>query len=163
MELVVPDDPLLLQAMARVSILHSQLEFVLRMTMKALSKSRPNSARKDARDMLASDVRKRVRKLASKRLGKCDARDQLDALLDRCRRATKKRDKYAHAMFVGNFDRDDYLTESEIDDWAPLPSLSELTLFAAELFSLAEEIDEARLSGFLKDALGAESGRTNAC
>ena len=49
--------------------------------------------------------------------------------------------------------------ESETSDWEPLPSLSELTLFAAELVSLAEEISEARLNGFLREALETKPRR----
>ena len=151
--LVVPDDPLLLQAVARVAILHTQLDFVLRMTIKTLSGSRPKEARKVTPGMPSRDLRKHVSKLAFKRLGKCDAYRRLDAMLERCRLATKKRNRYAHALFVGNFDRNEYRMESETSDWEPLPSLSDLTLFAAELVSLAEEINEARLNGFLREAL----------
>jgi hypothetical protein len=157
--LQIPEDPLLLQAIGRISILYTQLDFVLRMTMQTLAGSKPTSTRKRRERERARGLRKRIRELASKRLGRRDAYRRLDTLLDQCRTASKKRDRYVHALFVGNFDRDEYAMESQRDDWAPSPSLAELTLFAAELFSLAEELDEARSSGFLKEALEAKADR----
>src|ERR1700730_15678142 len=81
----VPEDPAWLQAFGRVTIVHAQLDHILRMTIKTLAGITIEVAMDATEREPSSLLRERIRKLAKARLGEGAALLQLQALMERCK------------------------------------------------------------------------------
>jgi hypothetical protein len=148
----VPEDPELLAAFGEVALRHEHLSHILRMTIKTLAEL-PVS---EALDATAFDgaalLRDRVRKLAKQRLGEGQALLRLQALVERCRRATEKRNEYVHSVWAQELDGDPMRRDGN-QTWQPIPTVAELRGLGQELLALTSELNQARLEGFIKEAL----------
>ena len=100
----VPEDKALLAAFGEVALRHEHLNHILRMTIKTLAKLRPQ----EALDATAYDgsrqLRERIRKLARPRLGEGEALLKLEAILERCRRVTERRNELTHGIWAKELD-----------------------------------------------------------
>jgi hypothetical protein len=148
----IPDDPRLLAAIAKVAITHGQLDLILKMTIKTLTNVTPKEARDATEFQSSRELRQRVKKLAKKRLGESDTLVRLEALLTRSRRATERRNALLHGIWAQELDGDAVHSKNG-DEWAPPPKAEELETLAEELTNIANELNAARLEGFLKEAL----------
>lgn len=148
----IPNDPALLAAIGAVTLHHSQLDHVLRMTIKTLSGVSIPDAMNATRFDGASTLRERVRKLAKDKLGEGAALIRLQALLERCRRATEKRNELVHGVWYRNLDSET-LMRAVGQEARRIPTIGELVALAVELDNLATELNAARLKGFLAEAL----------
>jgi hypothetical protein len=148
----VPEDKLLLAAFGEVALRHEHLNHILRMTIKTLGRLRPQ----EALDATAYDgsrqLRERIRKLARQRLGEGEPLLKLEALLERCRRVTEKRNELTHGVWAKELDGEPVRKGSD-QNWYPLPTAEELKAFANEIWVLTDELNTARLDGFLSSAL----------
>ena len=154
----VPDDATLLAAFGEVALRHEHLNHILRMTIKTLARLRPD----EALDATAYDgsrqLRDRLRKLASQRLGEGEALLKLQALLERCRRATERRNELMHGIWAKELDGEP-MRRGQDQRWHPLPTAEDLKALANEIWVLTDELNSARLDGFLSEAL-AKRGET---
>jgi len=150
--LALPDDSELLAAVGRISISHSQLDYVLRLTVKTILGIPLSEARNATRRQSAEQLRKRVRKLAADKLGEGEALVKLDALITRAEKATQKRNRLIHDICYqdknGNF-----VLKDDNSPKRPYPSLIDLNALQLEVSTVAAELNDARLSGFLAEAL----------
>lgn len=153
----IPDDPDLLAAIGRVTVRHTQLDYMLRMAIKSLLKVRVQEALDATVRTGSAELRRRVLRLAKHKLGDGRPYVELEALIERCRRATEKRNVLVHAMFAGNLDTEQYYVRTEDHQWEAPPSADELVNLSRELLMLANEVNFARLEGFLHEALNPES------
>jgi hypothetical protein len=96
----IPEDPALLAAFGTVGLRHSQLDHMLRMTIKSLSGVSIPEAMDATMFQGSKMLRSRITKLAKSRLGEGKAFIQLQALLERCRRATEKRNALIHNVWA---------------------------------------------------------------
>ena len=96
----VPADPLLLAAFGKVAIRHGHLEHALRMTMKTLAHLSVEEALDATRYESPANLRRRIRKVARRKLGEGQALLKLEALLERCNRATEKRNIFIHSLWA---------------------------------------------------------------
>jgi len=96
-----------------------------------------------------------VRKVATRKL-EGEPLNQLNSILDRCQRATDTRNDLVHSFWQAVADsnpkeyrilRRDGVTVSQ------LPTVAEVLAASRELLDLANELNEARLRGFLAQAL----------
>lgn len=153
----VPEDPEVLRAIAVVSVRHAHLDYILRMTIKTLVG--PNVTPKEALDATrfegSARLRDRIRKLAKKRLGDGETLVRIQALLERARRATDRRNQLIHNIWAQNSEGVP-LMRTDDHEWRDPPTPQELDDFATQLASLTNEINEARLSGFLFEALNGK-------
>ena len=148
----VPEDPEFLQAVARVSLVHAHLDYSLRMYIKTLADVSIAEAL-DATEFEGSrNLRDRIRKLAKPRIGDGQALVKLQALLKRCEDASTMRNDLLHNIIVL---ADETRPEIRGPDhsWRSLPSAKELNTLARTLTTLAVELNHARLSGWLAEAL----------
>ena len=153
----IPGDPSLLAALGKVAIRHGQLDYVLRMTVKSI-RELPISEALDATARQGSrELRERVRKLAKQKLGEGEPLTRLDALLERSRRATDKRNELLHRLWAHQLDGEPVIRDDD-HNWLPIPSVADLEHWADELATLATALNEARLEGFLKAALDRARG-----
>lgn len=152
-----PGDPALLAALGKVAIRHGQLDYVLRMTVKSiLALPIPEALDATARQG-SRELRERVRKLAKQKLGEGEPLTRLDALLERSRRATDKRNELFHRLWAHQLDGEPVIRDDG-HNLLPIPSVAELEHWAEELATVATELNVARLEGFLRAALDRARG-----
>jgi hypothetical protein len=148
----VPDDTKLLAAFGEVALRHEHLNHILRMTIKTLARLRPDEAINATAYDGARQLRDRIRKLATQRLGEGEPLLKLQALLERCRRATERRNELMHGIWAKELDGDP-MRRGQDQKWYPLPTAEDLKALANDIWVLADELNSARLAGFLSAAL----------
>jgi hypothetical protein len=150
----IPDDPKVQAAFGLVSMRHTQLDHILRMLLKSLSGVSVEQALAATSWTGSAELRERARKLARRRLGECAALIRLQALLKACEIATRKRNELIHNVIVREVDgADDVLMRDGDGKLKPPPTVEELNALADELVRLTLEINDARLNGWLKEAM----------
>lgn len=149
----IPEQPELLVAVGKLAISQGQLDYVLRMTLKSLLGLTNHEVLDATRLQGSQQLRARVRKLAEQRFGDGETLILLDALLTRTRRATDRSEELLHSLWASDFGYDtpsEHEMELRRQRW---PESEELEKLADEMAALALEINDARISGFLKLAL----------
>jgi hypothetical protein len=155
----IPDNKPLMEAMGRVAIRHSQLDSMLKYVLKTLSGQSVEVIFKNHAGWLTSRLQTHVREVAARKLSG-EPLEKLISILDRCEAATESRNDFVHSFWQAVADsnpkqyrmlRVDGVTISE------LPTVTELLAVSRELLVLADELNEARRSGFLAKALEKRS------
>jgi len=98
------------------------------------------------------ELRERIRKLARQRLGEGVALVRLQALLARAGRATDKRNELMHAVWGTELDGGPMLRGDD-HKFRPTPSVTRLEKLVDEIATILEDLIQARLNGFLLEAL----------
>jgi hypothetical protein len=150
----IPEDQNILVLIGMISLRHSHLDYILRMTIKTLAEVSINQALDATRYHGSSQLRRRILKLAKQRLGEGRPLIQLEALLGRCERATEKRNRLVHEIWAKELDGEPFV-RTENHEWEPTPSITALDQLADELKSVTQELNNARLDGFLHEALNS--------
>ena len=148
----VPNDKDLLAAIGEVALRHEHLNHILRMTIKTLARLDVNEALDATAYDSSSQLRERIKTLARQRLGEGEPLLKLQALLERCKRATEKRNDLVHSVWGVELDGEPARKGSG-DEWRPLPTAKELHDLAEGLSQLTSQLNESRLEGFLHEAL----------
>lgn len=151
----VPKDPTLLAAFGEVTLRHEHLSHILRMTIKTLAQLEVYEALDATAFDSASLLRERLRKHAKQRLGEGQALLKIQALVERCRRATERRNEYVHSVWAQELDGEAKRRDGS-QRWLPIPTVQELQALSQELLALTQELNHARREGFIHEAL---SGR----
>lgn len=157
MKFSVPDDPELLRAFGVVSIRHAHLDYTLRMTIKALAETTPQEALDATAFQGSAMLRDRIDKLAKSRPGEGTALIRLQAILERCRRVTERRNELTHSVIARNLDMQAASHEPQFrthdHNWKALPTLDDLGAVVRDIDSLIAELNTARVGGFISEAL----------
>ena len=148
----VPTDRDLLAAIGEVALRHEHLNHILRMTIKTLARLDVAEALDATAYDSTSQLRERIKKLARQRLGEGEPLLKLHALLERCKRSTERRNNLVHSVWGKELDEEPALRGSG-EEWRPLPTTAELQDLAENLSQLTLQLNEARLEGFLHQAL----------
>jgi hypothetical protein len=154
----VPEDPALLAAFGEVTLRHEHLSHILRMTIKTLAGLSVDEALDATAFDGASVLRERLRKHARQRLGEGPALLKAQALVERCRRATDKRNAYVHSVWAQELDGQAKRRDGS-NGWLPIPTVQELQALSQELLVLTQELNHARLEGFIHEALMARNAQ----
>jgi len=152
-----PDDPLLVEV-GRISILHGHLDYVLRMTVKTLTDTTIRQALAATARASSSSLRSRIKKLAKAKLGDDEALVQLQALLERAKIATDKRNDLIHTLYAKDIE-DGEVVQLD-DDHTPktLPTVDEIKKLGLEIKRVQAELNLARKAGLLAMALETRKG-----
>jgi hypothetical protein len=148
----LPEDQNILAAIGKIALRHGQLDYHLHMTVRTLAGITINEAIDATARQGSGTLRERIRKLARKRIGEGDALVRLDALLERSRRTTERRNELLHGLWAYELDGDHVLRTAGYD-YQPIPTITELEAVADALAQVATDLRDARLDGFLRDAL----------
>ena len=148
----VPDDPQLLALLGEVALRHEHLTQILKMTIKSLADVTPEEAISATRYEGSRQLRDRVKKLARSRLGEGQALIRLQALVSECERVTEARNRFVHGLWAKELDGDPQLRDA-FGQAGPLPTAEQLRALAKDIDSAARKLNEARLLGFLAEAL----------
>ena len=149
----VPDDSELLAALGTVSLRHSHLDHILRMTIKTLTDVTVEEALDATSFEGSATLRRRVARLAKQRIGEGEALVKVQALLERCRRATQTRNDLIHSIWAADIDGTDAAVRTDNHGWKPIPTIDELETLSHEIRCLTAELNAARLGGFLSESL----------
>lgn len=152
MRFYVPEDNELLAAYGELSLRHEHLTHILRMTIKTLARLEISEALDATAYDGAARLRDRIRTLARQRLGEGEALLKLQAILERCKRATEKRNDLIHNVWGEELDGEPFRRGND-HSWQPLPTVEELKMLGEEISVLTESLNDARLLGFLAEAL----------
>lgn len=148
----IPANETLLAAIGKVAIRHGQLDYVLRMTIKTLSGLSLREAIDGTVGIMSRDLRRHVRKLAKDKFGEVSTTAyRLEALLNRAQRAAIRRNELLHGLWATDLEGRE-LFRHEGHRFTEIPTHDDLEALAEELAAIAYELNEARLSGFLKAA-----------
>lgn len=148
----VPADKDLLAAIGKVALRHEHLNHILRMTIKTLARLEIAEALDATAYDSSAQLRERIKKLARQRLGEGEPLLKLQALLERCKRATEKRNDLIHSVWGKELDGEP-ARKGLGDEWRPLPTVEELNGLAEVILQITSQLNEARLEGFLHEAL----------
>ncbi|MGF6792793.1 hypothetical protein [Paraburkholderia sp. 35.1] len=156
---VPTDNQEMLAAIGEVALRHEQLTYALRMTIKTLTGVSVGDALDATTNTSTYELRRLIRKLASQRLGDGAPLLKLHALLQRCERATSKRNELIHSVWAQRANNETVRSGSG-GDWHPTPTASDLHKLAATLSDLTSELIEARSTGYLHKALADKSKKS---
>jgi hypothetical protein len=148
----VPEDKDLLAAYGELSLRNEHLNHILRMTIKTLARLDVSGALDATAYDGSSRLRERIGKLARQRLGEGEALLKLQAILERCRRATEKRNDMIHSVWGKELDGEAFRQGND-NNWQPLPTVAELKAIGDEILAPTKLLNDARLCGFLAEAL----------
>ena len=150
--MTLPEDPAILQAVGAGAIRHGHLDYCLRMCVRSLADVSIEQAIEATERDSSADLRRSITTLAKKRFGEGQTLVLLKALLNRAAEATRKRNDLLHGFWAKELDGPEVMRNRGIE-FGPIPTVADLTKVADDLNTIATEIIEARLQGFLCDAL----------
>jgi hypothetical protein len=144
---------LVLQAIGAVTVRHAQLDRQLQMVIKTLMKvSVAEAVDATARDS-SSTLRDRIRGLAKQTFGDGQTLVRIQALMQRAKRLTTERNECVHRVCARDIDGTKAQMIAEDHTMKPYPTVKELTALAADLHALTNELNHARLEGFIAEAM----------
>jgi hypothetical protein len=149
----MPEDPAWQQAYGRVAIVHAQLDHILRMFIKSLAGVTVEEALAATEREGSAVLRDRIRKLAKSRLGEGQNLIKVQALVERCRQATERRNEWTHNIIGRDMDGTEEAMFKGGQKWGPLPAVSEMDALVEAMYQLIGEINYARLHGWLAQVL----------
>jgi len=148
----IPDDPIL-KALGWISVAHAHLDYILRMTFKTLAEVSIDDALEATEGTGSAVLRDRLRKLAKKVLGEGAALIKFQAVLHRCRLATEQRNDLVHNIITQDIEGGEARMRTRHGSWTAVPTVAELKQLAKVITGLWQEVNGARLDGFIKEAM----------
>lgn len=146
-------EPDRLAALGEVSIRHGFLDLVLRRTIKTLAGVTIAEADKALARAGARELRELVERHAKRRLGKGHPDVlRLKAILRDCEDVTEQRNGLTHDLWAKFLDGDPVLYRHD-GATTQMPPAVEIKALADRILALALALNEARLDGFLAEAL----------
>ena len=147
--LALPGDKELLAALGKMSIRHSQLDYILRMTISSVAGLSKEKVLEATRLETSGALRKRLRKLAKRRFGEVAILLQLEALLERAKVTSNKRNDLIHSVWAHQLDGDPVKLDHANQFQAP-PSKEKFEEISEEIHDVTFAFIEARQFGFLR-------------
>lgn len=153
----VPEDESYNAAYGIVMMRHSQLDYIMRMAIRTFADLSIEEALDATVRDGSSSLRETVLKVARKRIGEGTPLLKLRAFLERAKRATEKRNSLAHALVVKMRDDDtgEPKVKTQFHQFESMQPLSILEALSDELVELTNELNVARLRGFIWEAIQA--------
>ena len=150
--LTVPNQPSLHEALGRLAIAHTHLELILRYCVKTIAEQTIQQALDTTEGDRLSDLRIRIKQLFKERRPTALEKTELDALLGQAKRLSEKRHSYLHRAWSQTA-AGRATMKGEDHRWGPAPSEEQILQVVEELLSLVSAINEARLTGFIKNVI----------
>jgi hypothetical protein len=152
-----PDDVDTNAALGKIAIYHGQLEYILRMTIKSILGLTILDALDVTRRKQSRELRERIQTEARQKLGEGEAFDRLNALVVRSWKASDRRNEFFHRPWCTELDGG-HVIRGEDHIFRSAPTVKQLEELASELQQIRDELNDARLHGFLRDALDQKAG-----
>jgi hypothetical protein len=151
--LAMPTDPDLVMALGQLAIAHTQLELVLRYTIKQLSGLELKEALDGTAEDRMPDLRTRIKRLFKDKKATQTETLKLNALLLKANQLTEKRNDYLHAVYTRT--PEGRALMKDVDHvWGAAPTADQVQEVTNALLTLYKTLNNARRNGFI-----AEVGR----
>ncbi len=148
---LMPADKTYHAAVGKVALAHGHLELVQRFLVRALARVDMRVALDSTEGSRNLDVQKTVRRLARERQLPENVMVRLEALLNKARMLSRKRNELVHRAV--QMDKNGKIVQKRDDQkWGPAPSMAELKNLSEDILELSKEINKERLTGFIRDA-----------
>lgn len=148
----LPEDTDVLAALGRIALRHGQLDNQLRMLVGDLTGVSKNEALDATFRDGSGQLRERIRRLAKSRLGDGPAFVRLQSLLVRAGRVTAKRNELVHSVWGTELDGP-LVLRGDDNTFRRAPTAAELMDFHEQITTVLDEVIDARMDGFLAEAL----------
>jgi hypothetical protein len=149
----LPQDRQTLAAIGVISIRHGQLDNSLRWTIgKLVGLSRQEMLDATARKG-SQELRETIHKLVRHHFGVTDVLIKTDALLNRAKRVTEKRNDILHSLWGYVMDYGPVIRREEDHEFEDVPSVPNLNAIADEITAVTRDVSLARIEGFLFKAM----------
>ncbi len=152
----VPEDKELLAEIGVVTLRHEHLNHILKMTVRSIEDMSIKEALDELKYKGTSYLRRRIEDSVKEKLGDSETLLKFQAILDRVKSVTEKRNKIIHGLWAKELDGDPGIIEyfEDFEDLSPLPTVDDLKNLGKEIEETTKKLNEARLDGgFLKEAL----------
>ena len=150
----VPEDRELLAALGEISIRHGHLDHILKMMIRTFTELTPQEVMDATAKETSWYLRDCVKRLARSKLGTGAALVKLQALLERCRRITERRNALIHVLCGVDEDGNPVAATEDLDTWEPFPPVPDLNALSIDIQKLVDDLRKARSkSGFISLAL----------
>jgi hypothetical protein len=137
-QLRIPTQPELWGALGPLAIAHTHLELILRYTVKTVAGVSVSDALDATEGERTSDVRRRIRKLFVQKKTAESEVVKLDALLNRARLLSEKRNDFLHSAW-SETEKGEAVRKREGDHrWVPAPSKEDVDAVTSEIMQLQE-------------------------
>ena len=156
--LAMPSDPAIIQALGALVIAHTQLELVMRYTIKTLSRE-PNVdvALNQTKGFRMNELRQRIRQLFTSMQPTDRELHELNTLLEQARRLSKKRNDYAHSTWSAT-EAGESLMHDVRHRWGPAPTVEEMRQVTLFLVICSNALNYNRLHGFIAAVVKRRAG-----
>ena len=148
----VTNRPKLLEALGRLAIAYTHLEWILRYTVKSLSGFSGTKSLDPTRRKPISDLRKRIKKRFKKHNPSAAETYRLGELLEKARLLSGKRNFYMHRAW-SETEAGQAVLHGEDLLLGTVPSEAVIERVASEILALGKKINDARLHGFIHDVV----------
>ena len=149
--LVIPTDARYNAAVGKVALANGHLDLVQRFLVRALADVDMRVALDSTEGSRMPDVQDRVKKLAKERKLPESVKTRLEACLNNARTLSRKRHELVHRAV--RMDKDGNIFQKRDDHtWGKAPTVTELNKLSKEILRLSDQINEERLTGFIRDS-----------
>jgi len=146
MYLEFPKDDKVLAEIGKITLRHNHLDYMLRMLIKTFSEATIEETINATKYDGSRALRERIKKLAKGKLKEGKYLIQLQHLMERCGRATDRRNELVHSVWAHELDGEHHIQQAD-NTWKPSPKIEELASLLEDLQSLISEISLARIEG----------------
>ncbi len=154
----LPHDLLLVASVGRVAIAGAKLEYVLRLTIKTIAGLALSKARTDTKGKTFGPLRAKLEKTAKIFISDEGVRAKLDEILSRAGDMVERRNRLIHDISYYT-KQGKFLLKEDNNPARLYPTKTEINAIANDLLRIAKELNSARKTGFIFEALAkAEVG-----
>ena len=143
-----PDDPSLLQAIARVAIAHGHLEHVLKMTIRKLAGLTIVEVLDATSFSSMRDLRDRAKKLFGQKCSDEEDRLRFASLLERGQRLSRRRNELIHRP-LGLSIEGEWVVKGDDHYWGSAPTVQDLERLADDIDCLIRDLNSSHERGFV--------------
>jgi hypothetical protein len=152
-ELGIPSDPGLVEALGQLAIAHTQLELMLKYTVKTLSGLKIADALHATSQDRFPELRERIKQLFKEKKPTAHEKCQLDALLHKGKPLMNRRNTYLHSAWAQTPSGKTLIKSEDDHSWGPAPTRDDVQGVTVAILTLATELNEARLHGFIAEVI----------
>ena len=147
----------ILERVGEVAVAHSKLDHTLKVTIKSVTGRESVDVLNEHKRTGSLLLRRAIRDKCAELFGESETLVRVDDLLNRCRDLSDLRNRYVHGVWAKFLDG----PEALFDGVTVLhqPTIDQLVDLTERIDSISREIHEARISGFLAEALRIRRGQ----
>jgi hypothetical protein len=146
----IPSEPALLQALGRLAVAHGNLEMVQIMCLKTLTGLAPDEALEKFRGKAAKSIREKIEKIIVEHAGQVQKKrvNGFKELLLDARCASSRRNAFFHRFWAYR-DGGGWVTSADESHWEPLPEVAAVEDLIAFIQTTTARLNKERFAGGL--------------